>query len=118
MAFASEPAIPAQFFTIEVEFAARTLSKPMQDGETRLPFEPADPPQSVRLTLPIFEVRSDTAKPTAAKGYDLRFRFEPNELGRVDFRETTLPVSDGQLVMERHERSLRFRKVEAGEEEE
>ncbi len=39
--------------------------------------------------------------------------FEPNDLGKVDFRATPLRIEDGDLVIERHDRLIRFHKSSA-----
>lgn len=75
-----------------------------------LPVEAARPPRSILLAVPVFDVESDPFPIDAAKGYGFTFRFEPNGLGKADFRQTALEVEDGALVMPRFDRTLRFRK--------
>jgi hypothetical protein len=77
-----------------------------------LPLDAADPPVSMRLFLPMFELAGDVVPIDPAKGYWLSFRFEPNDIGKADFRETALTIDKGDLVLERFDRSIRFRKVE------
>jgi hypothetical protein len=71
-----------------------------------------DPPRKVRVSLPIFDVVGEEATLGRSKGHRLSFAFEPNELGKVAFDATPLQVSDGELLLTRHDRLLRFRKVE------
>ena len=75
-----------------------------------LPIEAARPPRAILLAVPVFDVESDPFPIDAAKGYGFTFRFEPNDLGKADFRQTALDVEDGALVMPRFDRTLRFRK--------
>jgi hypothetical protein len=116
VAFASEPAIPAQLFNLEVGFAkGRTVTGDMRGIEERWPIDRKDPPRTVRLALPMFGVVGETVPLDPSKGYRLSFRFEPNELGKVDFQATPLQVANGGLLLTRHDRRLRFRRVEPRE---
>jgi hypothetical protein len=75
-----------------------------------LPVEAARLPRAILLAVPVFDVESDPFPIDAAKGYGFTFRFEPNGLGKADFRQTALDVEDGALLMPRFDRTLRFRK--------
>ena len=75
-----------------------------------LPIDSARPPRAILLAVPVFDVESDPFPIDAAKGYGFTFRFEPNGLGKADFRQTALDIEDGALVMPRFDRTLRFRK--------
>jgi hypothetical protein len=44
----------------------------------------------------------------------LRFIFEPNDLGKVAFASTPLIIDEGDLMLQRHDRQIRFRRA-AGE---
>lgn len=83
-----------------------------ENGRLSLPVDPADPPHSVRVFLPMFELASDPVPVDPSKGYALSFRFEPNDIGKADFRETALTIDKGDLVFDRFGRTIRFRKVE------
>ncbi len=76
-----------------------------------LPVDAADPPVSARLFLPMFELAGEVVPLDPAKGYALSFRFEPNDIGKADFRETALLIDKDDLVLERFDRTIRFRKV-------
>jgi hypothetical protein len=84
----------------------------MSDDGARLAFAADDPPRKVRVSLPMYDVTSESVVVDPAKGYRLSFEFEPNELGKVDFRAAPVEISDGELLLRRHDRLLRFRKVE------
>jgi hypothetical protein len=70
-----------------------------------------NPPIAIRLALPVFEVASDPLKLDPNLGFSLRYRFEPNDLGKADFEATPLKMVDGELLLERHGLKLRFKRV-------
>jgi hypothetical protein len=76
-----------------------------------LPFPRADPPSAVRLVLQIFRVASEPVKLDPGSGYAVQFRFEPNDIGKVDFRAEPLRIINGDLVLDRHGRTLLFRRT-------
>jgi hypothetical protein len=67
-------------------------------------------PTGVRLVLPVFAVAGEPVKLDAASGYSLRFRFEPNDIGKADFRATPLKIVNGDLLLDRHGRTIRFKR--------
>ena len=76
-----------------------------------MPFSRADPPTVVRLVLQIFRVASEPVKLDPSSGYAVQFRFEPNDIGKVDFRAEALRIVNGDLVLDRHGRTIRFRRT-------
>lgn len=76
-----------------------------------LPLEAGRRPTSVRIALRVFGIVSDPIPVDIAKGLDLRFRFEPNDLGQVDFRDTVLEQDGDDLTLNRHDRLIRFRRA-------
>ena len=74
------------------------------------PFTSDNAPTSVRMVLPVFEVIGEPVKLDPDSGYSLHFRFEPNDLGKVDFRATPLKIVNGDLVLDRVGRTIRFRR--------
>jgi hypothetical protein len=76
-----------------------------------LPFARTDPPSEVRLVLQIFRVASEPVKLDPSSGYAVQFRFEPNDIGKIDFRAEALRIVNGDLVLDRHGRTLRFRRT-------
>ena len=77
-------------------------------AETRsTAFGRADAPTAVRLVLKIFKVASEPVQLDPSSGYVVQFRFEPNDIGKVDFRAEALQVVNGDLVLNRHGRTLR-----------
>jgi len=98
-----------QFFDAVLTFAHR---KPqggqLTDDGVSVPIDPKDPPLTVRLFLPMYELKGDPVSIDPAKGYSLSFRFEPNDLGKADFRATPLALDKGDLLLERFGRTIRF----------
>ena len=77
-----------------------------------LPFAAAEAPTAIRLLLQMFEVASAPVRLDANSGYSVRFRFEPNDVGKVAFQATPLKVVNGALLLDRHGRTIRFRRTE------
>jgi len=84
-----------------------------QFGEDGLSWSFANdnPPVAIRVGLPVFEIASDPLKLDPDAGFSLRYRFEPNDLGKADFEATALKIVDGALLLERHGLKLRFKRV-------
>jgi hypothetical protein len=86
----------------------------LKDDEPRVwVIDKADPPVKAMVVLPMFELRSDPVTIDPAKGYSLRFRFEPNDLGKVDFHGTALTIENGDLLLDRFDRHIRFHRTAA-----
>jgi hypothetical protein len=62
----------------------------------------------------MYGLHSDPVTIDPAKGYALRFGFEPNDLGKVDFRATALTIDHGDLLLDRFDRHIRFHRTAAG----
>jgi hypothetical protein len=78
------------------------------DGPRSWVIDKADPPIKAMVALQMFELHGDPVAIDPAKGYSLRFRFEPNDLGKVDFRGTALTIDKGDLLLDRYDRHIRF----------
>jgi hypothetical protein len=101
----------AQYFEAALLYAHdRSDGGQLSDTGLSLPLVAGDPPIAVRLFLPVFELKGAPVTIDPAKGYGLRFRFEPNDLGKVDFRGKALPIEQGDLMLVRYDRTLRFRR--------
>jgi len=102
--------VSRQYFTAVVTFASGER-RPMHLREEGLSFtiDPADPPVSLRLVLPIYMLESDAVPLDGAKGWRINFRFEPNELGKVDLSDTPITIEDGMLILDRYDRRVVFR---------
>ena len=84
----------------------------LKDDGLSLPLDPADPPVSARMFFPMYELKSEATPIDPAKGYSLSFRFEPNDIGKADFRGTSLAIDHGELVFDRFGRTIRFKRID------
>lgn len=66
------------------------------------------------LRLGVLGLISEPIALDGRNGREARFRFEPNDLGKAQFDRTPLPREGAVLLLERHERLLRFRPVRGG----
>jgi hypothetical protein len=102
-----------QYFDAVVTTAkGRTARKQFAEDGLVWPFSPGDPPTGVRIALQMFQVASQPLRLDPNAGYALRFRFEPNDLGKVNFQAAPLSIVNGNLVLERHGRTITFRRVQ------
>jgi hypothetical protein len=104
-----------QYFKAQVTLAdGRTIERQFGQEGLDLPLKAGERAVSVVLTLPLFDLRSDPMPLPDANGAEAHFRFEPHDLGKVGFVREPLRVEEGGLRLERHGRSILFRRV-AGE---
>jgi hypothetical protein len=73
-------------------------------------FTSADVPISIRMLLSVFSVISEPIQVDPRSGYSLRFRFEANDLGKVAFQATPLRIVNGKLLLDRHGRTISFKR--------
>lgn len=105
-----------QYFDAELRLAdGRVADHQLNDRQEPLAFDPREKPVSVALTLPIFGLRSETVDLPGVGGSEIRFRFEPNALGTVAFSKTALRKDHGALILIRHDRAIRFRRLPGAE---
>jgi hypothetical protein len=83
------------------------------DGPRSWPIDKADPPIKAMVVLQMFGLHSDPVALDPAKGYSLLFHFEPNDLGKVDFEATPLTIENGDLLLDRFDRHIRFHRSAA-----
>lgn len=98
-----------QYFDAAIRLAkGGNAGRQLTDDGLTVPFAAGDPPVKVQLFLPMFERKSDVVAIDPAKGYWLSFRFEPNDLGKADFRGEALAIDKGDLLLQRFGRTIRF----------
>lgn len=100
-----------QYFKVEARRADGSVAERQFGEDGLLELEPGDRPTAVVVTLPIFDLSSDPVAVTGAPGGELRFRFEPHDLGRIAFARTPLRIDHGDLLLARHDLTLRFRRA-------
>lgn len=78
------------------------------DGPPIMAADTKDPPVAIQLVLPMYELAGSAVLVNAREGHALRFRFEPNDIGKADFHAARLAIDKGGLLPDRHGRSIRF----------
>lgn len=102
--------LPVSLFTVAVKPARGDLIvERMGEEGVKLPVDPTNAPVSLQIALPMIESVSDPVDLSPGTGRNVRFRFEPNDFGKVDFRDTILVERNGALILVRHGREIRFR---------
>jgi len=104
--------VSRQYFDALISKAnGQTERKQLAEDGLLLPFAAAEAPVTIRLSLQMFQVASGPVRLDANSGYSIRFRFEPNDIGKVAFQATPLKLVDGALLLDRHGRTIRFRRT-------
>lgn len=98
-----------QYFDAEFLFAdGRTMRRQLGEGGLE---HRGETPVAVTLRLPMFDLSSGPVRLPGPGGHRLRFRFEPNDLLDVAFARTPLRIDGADLILERHDRAIRFRRL-------
>jgi hypothetical protein len=82
----------------------------------RVPFPGGRRPTAIVPEIPVYPTISKAIPLTGTGGHRMTLRFEPNDIGRADFRALPLPIEDGELVMTRPDLQLKltFKRTQAG----
>lgn len=101
-----------QYFDAEVGLAdGRDVGGQLSDDSDAIPLAAGDRPISLRLTLGVYEIRSDAFRLDGTPASRIHVRFEQNDLGKVAFAKTPLRIDNGNLLLERYGRSIVFKRV-------
>ena len=101
-----------QYFDAEIRLAdGRIVGGQLSDDSDTLPLAPGDRPVSLRLTLGVYDLRSDAFRLDGTAASRIHLRFEQNDLGKVAFTKTPLRIDYGNLLLERYGRSIVFKRV-------
>lgn len=112
VAFDVPHGVNPQLFDAVVTFAdGHSAQQQLSDKETVIPFVDGAAPTRVMLVFSMLEIHGDWIAIDPAKGYRLHFRFEPNDLGMVDFHGTGLRNEGGALLLDRYGRTIHFRRT-------
>jgi hypothetical protein len=104
--------VSRQYFNALITKASgQTERRQLAEDGLQLPFAAAEAPTTLRLSLQMFDVASGPVRLDANSGYSVRFRFEPNDIGKVPFQATPLKLVNGALLLDRHGRTIRFRRT-------
>lgn len=101
-----------QVFHVEIGLDdGRVLDRQLSDDDDAIAIDPGEKPQSVRLHMDVYDLRSDAFRLTGATAYSIRARFDPNDLGKVAFAKTPLRIDGRNLILDRFGRTIVFRRV-------
>lgn len=100
-----------QFFAALVRFSdGHAIQRQLGEEGLDLDLSTGRKPVSLTLLLPIYDLESETFPLKAEAGGAARFRFDPNDLGRVAFEKTLLTYYGDDLLLSRHTRQITFRR--------
>lgn len=83
------------------------------DDKGRVSYDPKWTVTGVTPALPVYDILPPVHAIPGGEGRRIRFRFEPNDAGRADFRGEALAIEGGDLLLRRYDRTVRFRKMPA-----
>jgi len=83
--------VSRQYFNALITKAnGQTERRQLAEDGILLPFAAAEAPITLRLSLQMFDIAGGPVRLDANSGYSVRFRFEPNDIGKVAFQATPL----------------------------
>jgi hypothetical protein len=104
-----------QYFNAHVTLAnGEVIDRQLADDGLALQLEPGMRVLSLQFELGVFSLASPPFPLSAGNGTEARFRFEPNDLGKVAFTHTPLKIDGRDLLIDRFDRRLRFRPKSGG----
>ena len=104
--------VSRQYFDAEIAGANGAVQRRQLSEEgLAYPFASNDRPTGIRLVLQMYHIGSEPVRLDPGSGYAVRFRFEPNDIGKADFRGTALRIVGTDLVLDRHGRTIRFKRT-------
>jgi hypothetical protein len=101
---------PQYFDAVITSTNGQTERQQLSDDGLSWRFTSASVPTSIRMLFSVFNVISEPIQVDPSSGYSLRFRFEPNDLGKVAFQATPLKIVNAELLLDRHGRTIRFKR--------
>jgi hypothetical protein len=104
--------VSRQYFNALITKAnGQTERRQLAEDGLLLPFAAAEAPITLRLSVQMFDIASGPVRLDANSGYSVRFRFEPNDICKVSFQATPLKIVNGELLLDRHGRTIRFQRT-------
>ncbi|MES2097546.1 MAG: hypothetical protein V4459_12375 [Pseudomonadota bacterium] len=91
----------------------RVVERQLSDDDDVIALEPGENPVSVRVGMAVFDLRSDEVRLAGGPASQIRLRFEPNDLGKVVFANTPLRIDGRNLILDRFDRAIVFRRIDA-----
>jgi hypothetical protein len=105
-----------QYFDAHVTLAnGEVIDHQLADDGLTLQLEPDMHVVSVQFELGVFLLKSEAIPlSSGGSGNEARFRFEPNDLGKVAFTHTPLRIEGSDLLLDHLGEQLRFRPESGG----
>ena len=98
------PGAPQRIFLVYGPNEEPGMVEIAEDG--RVPFPGNRRPTAIVPEIPVYPVMSKAIPLTGAGGHRMVMRFEPNDMGKADFRAQRLSIENGVLVMPRRDLGL------------
>lgn len=105
---------PHYFNALLVLKDGRTIGAPLGYEDWVVPLGPDDEAVSVKIQLPVLDIESEHIALSNGSASVVRLRFEPHDLGAVAFARDPLVIDGRELMLNRHDRTLRFRPESGG----
>lgn len=105
---------PQYFNALLVLSDGRTVGSPLGFDDWVLPLEDHESVVTVKFQLPVLNLESERIALTSGKASEARFTFLPNDLGKAAFEREPLAIDGRDLVLDRHDRIIRFRPERGG----
>ena len=99
-----------QYFSVRAMLAdGRSIERQLSEEGLELPLDPGDRVVSVVMMLPVYGLEGEAAPVPPGRGGEVHMRFDANDLGKVAFARTPLLVERGDMLLERHGRTIVFK---------
>jgi hypothetical protein len=109
IALDTPPGISPQYFSALIRFFdGRSEVRQLSDEGLVVEIGSGEKPKTVSLLLAILDLESPSFD--LAGGDALHLRFDPNDLGKVAFDRAPLTIDREDLLLDRHDRHIRFRR--------
>jgi hypothetical protein len=103
-----------QYFNARVVLAdGRAIERQLTEDGLDLPLGPGDQAVSVAMMLPVYSLEGEASPLPKARGAEVHFRFDPNDLGKVAFAREPLLVQPDSLLLQRYDRTIVFKRTAA-----
>jgi hypothetical protein len=103
-----------QYFNARVLLAdGRSIERQLSEEGLDLPLGPGDQAVSIAMMLPVYGLEGEASPLPKARGAEVHFRFDPNDLGKVAFAREPLLVQPDSLLLQRYDRTIVFKRTAA-----
>lgn len=103
--------VDRQYFSARVRLSdGRAIERQFGQEGLEIPLAPGEQAVSVSVMLPVYDLVSEAFALPRASGGEAHLRFDANDLGKVAFERQALAVRPEGLVLQRHDRTIVFRR--------